>query len=72
MNNDISLVIEIWDRIKEYIPAAKREDAAIQLISSFTEQDYDLNLKELKGNDDYLDDAIDILNEEDDEEYLED
>jgi hypothetical protein len=66
MNENTTLILDIWDRIKDYIPNSKKEDAAIQLLSTFIDNDYDLKLNELKDNDDYLDSAIDILNEEED------
>lgn len=70
-----SLIIEIWDTFKQYIPEKNKETAANQFVDFLIGHDTELSvLESLKGFDPHVDDAIDIVLEEykglnDDEEY---
>lgn len=74
-----SLIIEIWDTFKEYIPEKSKETAANQFVDFLIGKDVSTeDLEGLKGYDNHLDEAIDLVIEEyksyDDEEidYKED
>lgn len=69
-------VLEAWGVLKEYIPSKQRFDAAVALIKSldsdFDSDDYD----DIKGEDQYLDLAVETVfelehekDDNDDEDY---
>jgi hypothetical protein len=71
---DESLIVEIWDTFKQYIPEKNRNNAAEQYVDwllgkEFTSED----LEGYLGYDPHLDDAISAILEggeyEEDEEY---
>lgn len=60
-----SLIIEIWDTFKEYIPEKNKETAANQFVDFLVGKDVNLEtLEGLKGYDSYLDEAVDLVVEE--------
>lgn len=60
-----SLIIEIWDTFKEYIPEKNKEIAANHFVDFLVGKDVDLEVLEgLKGFDSHLDEAIDLVVEE--------
>jgi hypothetical protein len=62
---DDSLIIEIWDTFKEYIPEKSKEVASNQFVDFLVGKDVDLEtLEGLKGYDPHLDDALDLVLEE--------
>lgn len=62
---DESLIIEIWDTFKEYIPEKNKEIAANQFVDFLLGKEVDIETFEsLQGFDSYLDEAIDIILEE--------
>jgi len=62
---DESLIIEIWDTFKEYIPEKNKEIAANQFVDFLVNKDTDLEtLEGMKGFDSHLDEAIDLVLEE--------
>jgi len=71
-----SLIIEIWDTFKEYVPEKNRETAASHYVDFLTSKDVDTSVLEgLMGYDPHLDSAIELVVgeneeiEEDDEDY---
>ena len=77
---DESLIIEIWDTFKEYIPEKNKETAANQFVDFLVGKDVDIETFEsLQGFDTHLDEAINLvleehksLDSEEDEGYEED
>jgi hypothetical protein len=76
-----SLIIEIWDTFRQYIPEKNKETAANQFVDFLVGKDVDIGtLEALQGFDVYLDDAINLVveehksldGEEDDIDYGED
>ena len=66
-----SLIIEIWDIFKEYIPEKTREIAANQFVDFLVGKDVEASvLQSLVGYDTFLDDAIHLVLDE--EESFED
>lgn len=77
MSKDLTteFVLEAWSVLKEYVPSKQRFDAAVALIKSldsvFDSEDYD----DIKGEDQYLDLAVETVFElehekdESDEDY---
>lgn len=54
-----SLIMEVWDTFKEYIPDKNKEMAATQYIDFLLGRDVDVSIVEgLIGYDPHLDDAI--------------
>ena len=54
-----SLIMEIWDAFREYIPDKNKEMAATQYVDFLLGKDVDASIIEgLVGYDNYLDDAI--------------
>ena len=67
-----SLIIEIWDTFKDYIPEKARETAAGQFVDFVINKDVEIfTLESLLGYDPHLDSAItaalEELNDDDDE-----
>jgi len=75
-----TLIIEIWDTFREYIPEKNKEMAANQFIDFLLGKDVNTSVIEgLSGYDPHLDDAIktaiadeDLADLEDDEYFEED
>ena len=71
---DESLIIEIWDTFREYIPEKNRETAASQYVDFLVSKDVEAeSLEGLLGYDPALDDAIKLVldeNTESDEDDL--
>jgi hypothetical protein len=70
-----SLIIEIWDTFRDYIPEKGRETAASQFVDFLIGKDVEIStLESLLGYDPHLDSAIEItleeFKDEDDEEEL--
>jgi hypothetical protein len=60
-----SLIIEIWDTFKQYIPDKNKESAANQFVDFLVGHDTELEtLEALKGFDVHIDDAVDLVIEE--------
>ena len=67
-----SLIIEIWDTFKDYIPEKNRETAAVQFADFIIGKDVEIStLESLLGYDPHLDSAItaalEELNDDEDE-----
>lgn len=76
-----SLIIELWDTFRQYIPEKNKENAANQFVDFLVGKDVDIEtLEALQGFDSHLDDAIKLVldehkaldGEEDDSDYGED
>jgi hypothetical protein len=62
---DESLIIEIWDTFREYIPEKNRETAASQYVDFLVSKDVEAeSLEGLLGYDPALDDAIKLILDE--------
>ena len=76
MEVDSKLVAELWEKVKDFVPAGKREDVAISFLEVFHEHDVEIaDLDELRGADEDLDAALDAVYGDDDsdvDEYEED
>lgn len=56
---DESLIMEVWDIFREYVPEKNKETAANQYVDFLVGKDVDgATLESLIGYDAYLDDAI--------------
>ena len=68
-----SLIIEMWDTFKEYIPEKNRETAANHYVDYLVGKDTDITIPEgLMGYDPHLDAAIELVVEHEEEEDEED
>lgn len=55
-------LLEIWDLFSDFVPNSKKSDIAIKFIKTLVDQDIEFDeINELRGEDEYLDDAIDLL-----------
>jgi hypothetical protein len=62
MEIDAKIIAELWETVKDLIPAGKRDDVALEFISVFEDNDVEIqDLDALRGADDSLDSAIDEL-----------
>lgn len=67
MNED--LIIEVWDTFKEYVPEKSRDMAANQYVDFLLGKDVSISvLESLRGYDDHLDEAIDLVSDHDQED----
>jgi len=71
---DESLIMEIWDTFREYIPEKNKEIAANQYVDFLLGKDVDVKtLESFLGYDPHLDDAISlVVDQESDEDFDED
>ena len=70
---DTSIVLDVWEVLNEYLPTNKKEDAANKLIKVFSDHAFDIDdLEQVRGEDTYLDMALDHFAETDPDEDLED
>lgn len=76
-----SLIMEVWDTFKEYIPEKNKDMAANQYVDFLLGKDVETSvLESLLGYDNHLDDAIKSVvaeekeweDEEDSDDYYED
>lgn len=67
MNSESKLVVELWDYFRDMIAAGKRHDAAIHILRLFEEYGIEVDHDELEGECEYLDDALEALNDGDDD-----
>lgn len=67
---DDTLIIDIWDAFKEYIPEKSRDTAAEQFVELLSDNDVGTDvLESLLGYDPHLDAAVELmLNDEDGED----
>jgi hypothetical protein len=71
MEIEAKLIADIWETIKEFVVANKREELATAFLNVFVDNDVEiLEIEELRDIDDDLDSALDVIlaDEEDDEE----
>lgn len=68
MDSDSKLIVEVWDTVRDLLPAARREDAIIKLLKVFEEYGVEINADALEGEDTYLDSALESYQDHDDEE----
>ncbi len=69
MNSEARLISEIWETVRDLIPAPKRSEIAQQHLRAFEEYGFDPeDMADLIGEDKYLEEAYKTLYEEDVEE----
>lgn len=71
MNSESKLILDLWESLRDVIPAGRREDAALKLLKCFEDYDYEIVASELEGEDNYLDAALEAFkdDEEDEDDY---
>lgn len=62
-DSNIQMVLDVWQVFKEHVPANHQEDAAIDFLHAMAR--YETDLEDLRGEDDDLDNALDLLGEDD-------
>jgi hypothetical protein len=71
MNSESRLILENWETVRDFVPANKRLDVAIQWLRSFEEFGVDPgDFHDLVGEDKILEEAYHVLFGEDPEEEL--
>lgn len=69
MDNETKLVAELWDYLRDALPASRRQEAAIQILRIFRENSFEVEEEELEGEDEYLDEALAVFLEDDDDPH---
>ncbi len=71
MDTDGTIILDLWELIVEHIPNNKREDVANKVVKIFADAGFeDTEFETVRGEDPYLDAAIDNIKEEiDEDEY---
>lgn len=65
MELDAKTVLDLWECVKEFVPANKREELAISFLTVFVDNDVEIeDLEDLKGADHDLDNALDDVYED--------
>jgi hypothetical protein len=71
MNSEARLISEIWETVRDIIPAPKRAEIAQQHLRAFEEYGFDIeDMADLIGEDKYLEEAYKTLYEEEVEESV--
>lgn len=59
MEIDAKTVADLWETVKEYVPANKREELALSFLQVFMDNDVEIeDMEDLHGVDDNLDTAL--------------
>jgi hypothetical protein len=62
MHVTADMMLEVWTSVSELLPNNKREELATRLVHIFADKGLDgSDFEMIKGEDDYLDTAIDAL-----------
>ena len=72
MEIDAKTVMDLWESVKDFVPANKREECANSFLSVFVDNDIEIeDVGELHGVDHDLDTALEELYEDefDEEDY---
>ena len=72
MEIDAKTVMDLWESVKDFVPANKREECAHSFLSVFVDNDIEIeDVEELHGVDDDLDTALEELFEDefDEDDY---
>lgn len=65
MNLDAKTVAELWDAIRDFAPAAKREEMATSLLQALVDNEVEIeDLEDLRDVDDDLDSALEQVFED--------
>lgn len=64
INDESEMIVELWEKMKEYINANKRDDAAITFVETFLESGISFDKNEIAESDTHLENAIVILDGE--------
>jgi hypothetical protein len=66
MEVNASLILDVWELFGEYLPTNRKEDIANKMIKIFADKGVEQDdLEAIKGEDSYLDTAIDNFSEHD-------
>lgn len=73
MDLEATFILELWDVFRDKIPAKEREDTAYQFLKLLNDWDVDvLSMRDLRDEDNHIDSALDLLEEEEGGERDED
>jgi hypothetical protein len=73
MSSESELVINVWETFKDFVPASKRGEYAIELVRSFAEYGFEHDdLSDIVDEDDDLTDAYSVVFEDEINEDLDD
>lgn len=67
MSSETKLVVELWDYFRDMIAAGKRPDAALHILRLFEEYGVDVDHDELEGECEYMDEALQAINDPEDD-----
>lgn len=69
MKSESKLFIDLWDHVRDSIPAPKRTDVAFSMLQTFIDHGHDLtDFADITDEDTALARAYDLLNDEDEDE----
>jgi hypothetical protein len=66
MDNESKLFLEIWQNFRDLIPTHRRDDLAFTLLKSFEEYGFDVDASEVDGEDEHIDNALELLDDDED------
>ena len=77
IKSESNLVIEVWEQVRDYLPAARRQEAAVGIIRAFVEFGFDKeDFSDIIDEDDVLtaafNEAFDEGEDEDQDRYYPD
>ena len=59
IDTNIQMILDVWQVMKEHVPVSHQEDAAIDFLHAMAR--YESSLEDLRGEDDDLDNALDLI-----------
>lgn len=68
MKSESKLILELWEHFRDSISSNKRTDAAHYMLRLFDEYGFEFSTHDLEGEDEYLDEAISLMDEEPEED----
>lgn len=71
MSSESKLVLDLWYHFRDLISPRARVESALVMIKLFEEHGLELDLTDLEGEDNYLDEAVSLMKDEDETDNYE-
>lgn len=72
MKSESKLILELWDHFRDHISPNKRTDVAINMLRVLEDYGIEPSKADLEGEDANIDEALELLHDDDDDSLDED
>lgn len=72
MKSESKLILELWDHFRDHISPNKRTDVAINMLRVLEDYGIEPSKADLEGEDTNIDEALELLHDDDDDSLDED